>query len=117
MSRPPEPDLSELPELWAAHDHPRRPFDEGTMLCACVDCTAAIHHEAALRPRTVIGIKTGGDRLLVTVDYLAEAMADDDLERLLYMDDDYIRSFFIPTDGWLPQPQRWWSLTYREDQQ
>jgi hypothetical protein len=107
------------PPLWFAHDHVDRLFDDGTILCPCLDCTEALRREAVRRPRRPMGLKTGGDRIVVTAEYLVEVMeVDDTLDPLFYLPDDYLRDIFV-VDGWWPfrRRARWWSLACEEDEE
>lgn len=115
----PEP-LSEraLEEMWVAHDDPTRPLDPLVEFCDCLGCQAALRAQAERDPEFVIGLKTCCDRILVTVEYLVETMDGDlDLEALLYMEDDYVRSLFIPVEYQrMTEGARWWSLARHEDE-
>jgi hypothetical protein len=104
---------------WLAHEHPERRFDTWTWLCDCRGCLVALGAEAAARPRRILCIKTNGDRILVTAEYLYETLsAGGTTEDLCYMRDDWVREVFIPARGGrLPPPARWWSLTLWEHQQ
>jgi len=115
----PDPDF-EIPDFWCPHDDPDvdRPLDATTILCPCVACTAAIRRHAEREPRFIMGIKTNADRILVTIEYLAEVMDQDrDLAPLMYVEEDWVRDIFIPhPEPFLLSPQRWWSLTCWEDE-
>ena len=63
-----------------------------------------------------MGVKTESDRLLVTSDILAEVlMAGKQLDALVYVEGDRVRSVYVPTGGWLPGRQRWMSSRCEED--
>jgi hypothetical protein len=101
---------------WPLHEHPDRPLDGYTMICSCVTCRAVLVDRGRREPRSVMGIKTGYDRLLVTSDLLGELLvAETSLDMLVYVEDDYVRSLYVPVATRLPSRQRWWSLTCEED--
>jgi hypothetical protein len=105
-------------EPWSPHDEPGRLFDGWVEPCSCIDCEAAIRGQAARDPAFVIALKTGCDRIHVTIEYLVETMgADPGFESLLYVDDDYVRSLYVPVDSHLAGKARWWSLTRHEDEE
>jgi hypothetical protein len=105
-------------EPWVAHDDATRPFDTYTYLCSCTVCELALVREAAARPRLILCLKTNGDRILVTAEYLAETLAArHPAEALCYLRDDWVRAIFVPVNGYLPRPARWWSLTLAEREQ
>lgn len=101
---------------WTAHEHPERRFDEATWVCHCRSCTIAVIAEAAVNPRLLLCLKTGGDRLIV-VEYLAATLAAErPIEELLYVEDDYVREVFVPVTGVLRPPNRWWSLVLADSE-
>lgn len=105
-------------EPWSPHDEPGRPLDGWVEPCACVDCEAAIRAQAERDPAFVVALKTGCDRIHVTIEYLVATMAvDPDLESLLYIDDDYVRSLYVPIEPRLIGKARWWSLVRHEDEE
>lgn len=110
------PDLDLDPfEPWTPHEHPERPFDEWTWLCDCRSCMVALVAEAAHRPRLVLCLKSSCDRVLVTAEYLAATMAGGgSAEDLLHVDGDWVREVFVPVDGRLAPPHRWWSFRLAE---
>jgi hypothetical protein len=111
--------VDDEPLWWFGHDDVDRVFDDATMLCPCLDCTEALRREAARRPRRPIGLKTGGDRIVVTAEYLVEVMGvDDTLEPLFYLPDDYLRDIFVVVARWrFRRRARWWSLACEEDEE
>ena len=105
-------------EPWSPHDEPGREFDGWVEPCACVDCESAIRAQAERDPAFVVALKTGCDRIHVTIEYLVETMdVDPDLESLLYLDDDYLRCIYVPLQSRLVGKARWWSLTRHEDEE
>lgn len=103
--------------VWAAHDHPDRPFDTGTRFCRCRGCREAIRREALARPRTPVTVHTRSDRLVVTVEYLAATLRRHlDLAPLLYVDGDRYVSLSVPGDWWFDQRERWWSKRCHDDE-
>lgn len=86
--------------------------------CACIDCEAAIRAQAKRDPSLVVALKTGGDRIHLTIEHLVEVMdVDLGLESLLYIDDDYLRRIYVPLDSQLKGKARWWSLRRHEDEE
>ena len=105
-------------EPWSPHDEPGRSFDGWVEPCACVDCEAAIRAQAERDPFFVVALKTGCDRIHLTIEYLVETMdVDPDLDSLLYIDDDYLRCIYVPIESRLVGKARWWSLARHEDEQ
>jgi hypothetical protein len=106
-----------MSEPWSPHDEPERPFDGWVEPCACVDCEAAIRAQAKRDPAFVVALKTGCDRIHLTIEYLVETMdVDPDLQSLLYLDGDYVRCIYVPLGPRLAGKARWWSLTRHEDE-
>src|SRR5438105_606387 len=108
--------VDDEPLWWFGHDDVDRLFDDATMLCPCLDCTEALRREAVRRPRRPMGLKTGGDRIVVTAEYLVEVLAvDDSLEPLFYLPDDYLREIYVVDLCWpLRRRARWSSLSCEE---
>jgi hypothetical protein len=104
---------------WLPHEQPERPFDEGTWICGCPACDLALQAEAVYSPFTPMCIKTGFDRVIVSAEYLAETIAaDQSVESLLYVRDDWVREIFVPIGSWRwkAAATRWWSLMLHEDE-
>jgi hypothetical protein len=107
-----------MSEPWSPHDEPGREFDGWVEPCSCVDCEAAVRAQAERDPALVVALKTGCDRIHLTIEYLVETMdVDPDLESLLYVDDDYVRSVYVPIESRLRGKARWWSLARHEDEE
>ena len=101
-------------EFWVAHDHPERPFDGGVFLCECDACRFALEAAARANPRFTFVIRSNLDRVGVTADHLLEVWQRDEcIERLLYLEGDWIRDVGAGTRE-LPSDARWWSLTLEE---
>lgn len=104
---------------WLPHEHPERPFDEGTWICDCGACRLALRAEATYSPHTPLCIKTSFDRVIVSAEYLAETLAADrPIESLLYVAEDRVREIFVPVGSWRwkATTTRWWSLMLHEDE-
>lgn len=111
------PDVDPITPLWGLHDDPDRPLDRHALICSCTTCEAALHAQAVVRPRTMIGLKTEADRLVVTLEYLSEVMrVDRTLAPLLYVADDHLREIFVPVDWSMEPRRRWWSMVCRKDE-
>lgn len=83
----------------------------------CEACAQALQREAAVRPRRVLCLKTGGDRVYVTAELLHDVLSrGDDLEALCYLPNDYVREVFVVGDDALQPPANWWSLSRHEDE-
>jgi len=101
---------------WLPHDWPERPFDTGTWIDDCPACLLALRAEAAVRPHLLLCLKTCADRILVTVEHLAEALNSGlTVEDLCYVPGDRVREVFVPVSVHPRPPDGWWSLTATED--
>src|SRR5688500_3795399 len=110
------PSLDDSP-FWEVHEHQGRALDSHAMRCSCDDCKDALHIYAQRTPKALITRTTNCDRVTVTAEYLAKTMASDEsLRSLLYVDDDWVRSLYVPTgQRFLHLRQRWHSLACDED--
>jgi len=109
-------DKLDFSRFWDAHDDVERPFDGFVMVCACIDCETAIRNEARRSPQRPIFLKTGFDRLAVTLEYFVETIDAGSVEDLLYVEDDWVRDLYFSDDGWLPYRTRWFSTACAEDE-
>ena len=97
-------------DFWVGHEQPERPLEAGVWLCDCKLCLLALTASARRNPRYTLMLRTNGDRIAVTSDYLAQVwQRDGGLDRLLYAPDDWIRDVGSATHD-LQAPARWWSL-------
>lgn len=104
-------------EPWTAHEQPEREFDIGTWLCDCEACQFALTAHAERHPHSLLCLKTGADRIVVTAEYLDEVLrAGLPIESLLYAPDDYVREVFVPVNYWLRRGVRWRSLRCMDDE-
>ena len=106
----------DLSRFWEAHDNPGRPFDGFVLVCACVDCETAIRNEARRSPQRPIFLKTGFDRIGITLEYFVEVIDRGSVDELLYVQGDYLRDVYFSDERWLPNRTRWFSVACAEDE-
>ena len=85
-----------LLDRWMAHADPGRRFSFGMWLCTCTVCIDALRAEVAVRPGTVMILKTTrGKRIIVTAGRLLDAATRGRVELVCPDPRDIVREVFV----------------------